>query len=353
MIPLAVVLSLLTAFIFAYILPQLHMGQQVAAITNLNEHRAYSVAKKGIDIVKLGVKYSQGNTFQELIADEDTDGILNALKDIFGTSATPIHTAYTYWNEDTSAKVTQFVSSCLNIDESEAGLLHEKGTLNIAILVRRGVGTPIEDPPEGPTSNADGKDDEMYFWDGSQWVSINKDPSSVWNDFAHYDGSVWYCDFDLDIAPGGGDAEEKADFAFRYDGNRWYVTIGNNGSFRGKNGANQLWDLEKYSELPDPNPISDPFPGIDNDDDTDIDGDDIIEVFIIVRSTGITVAPGPTYDSGPDSTDLMLVNNANSHLPNPMRQVIEAGFYLYEDSGLKTKQFYFGKAHNLKAGDEP
>ena len=236
MIPLAVVLSLLTAYIFAYILPQLHMGQQVAAITNLNEHRAYYAAKKGIDVVTLGVKYSQGDTFQELIADEDTDGILNALKDIFGTSAIPIHTAYAYWDDDNLEKVTRFVSSCLNIDESEAGLLHEKGTLNVAILVRRGVGTQIEDPPEGPTSNADGKDDEMYFWDGSQWVSINNDPESVWNDFAHYDGSVWYCDFDLDISLGGGDAEEKADFAFKYDGNRWYVTIGNNGSFRGKDG---------------------------------------------------------------------------------------------------------------------
>lgn len=91
MIPLAVILSLLTAFIFAYILPQLHMGQQVAAITNLNEHRAYSAAKKGIDVVKLGVKYTAAGNFQDLIA--GTDGIVEAIKDGFEDgSGNPKHT---------------------------------------------------------------------------------------------------------------------------------------------------------------------------------------------------------------------------------------------------------------------
>ncbi len=282
---------------------------------------------------------------------------LRQLKKIFGTSASPIHTEYTYWDEDSGSAVPHFISSCLNIDEVEAGLLHEKGELNIAILVRRGVGKKIFHPPQGFSPADDGKDDEIYFWDGSQWVSYDKDPNNVWDKFAYYDNpnKIFYCDFDLDLTGGISDAEEKADFAFECDVSDWSVTIGNNGSFR-------LWGFEKNS-----NDIGECYPGQDNNfDNSGIphgvgvgdcpdDSVDCIEVFIIVRSTGISVAPGPDYPGVPSSQDyLWLVNKANSHLPNPMRQVVEAGFYLEDDGGvLKIKQFYFGKASNLKAGDEP
>ena len=358
MIFLAAVLCLVTAIIFGKILPQLHMGQQVSAITNLNEYRAYSAAKKGVNVVKLGVDYTASGDFQDLIDDDAApNGVIKAIEDVFEDgSGNPQHTDYTYWDEDLSDKVTQFVSSCLNIDENEAGLLHEKGTLDIAIIVRRGRGIHIDWPGDGQNGGVS-EDDEIYLSDGENWYSSINPPPGGWTKFVYLDADdVWFFDFDLDLDPGGSDAEEKADFVFKYDNtiDTWYFSIGNNGSFRGKDGLNQLWNFEV--NIAD---AEEPYWGDNNNgnlgDECTVAGIEVdcIEVFIVIRSTGITVAPGPSYDSGPDPTDLMLVNNANPHLPNPMRQVIEAGFYLYEDSGLKTKQFYFGKVHNLKAGDEP
>ncbi|GAF70549.1 unnamed protein product, partial [marine sediment metagenome] len=193
-----------------------------------------------------------------------------------------------------------------------------------------------------------------------EWISHDHATFTDWDKFAYRDSDdVWYCDFDLDISTGGSDADVKADFAFKYNANTWFVTIGNNGSFRDKDGTTQLWDFEEDSAV-----IADCYPEQDNDYDNSgtphnpgigdcpDDPDDCIEVFIIVRSTGITVAPGSDYPGDPSSLDyLSLVNDANPHLPNPMRQVIESGFYL-DGSGLTIKQFYFGKVHNLKADNE-
>jgi hypothetical protein len=112
----------------------------------------------------------------------------------------------------------------------------------------------------------------------------------------------------------------------------WTFSIGNNGTWRDTYGTKQLWNSIiniPYGEQP--------FFNID----------DLVEFFIIVRSGGITVAPGPNYTT--DNTSLSLINDANPHLPNPMRQILEAGFYLVDDENvLKEKRFYFGQAHNLK-----
>lgn len=83
----------------------------------------------------------------------------------------------------------------------------------------------------------------------------------------------------------------------------------------------ELWNIQKDFSEGDA-----AFQGKDNDGDGNIDSNDNVEVFIIARARGITVAPGSTYTSGPDKTDLRLVHEANSHLPNPMPQVLEAGF---------------------------
>ncbi len=364
---LAVVLCLVTATMFAIILPQLHMGQQIAAITNLNEYRAYSAAKKGVDTVKLGVKYTTGagDSFQNLIDTSTSDvidyGIIDAIYDVLGDPTSPSDSAKhnEYWGQDPAETIPLFVSNCLHINESIAGVLeHEKGKLDIAILVKRGDSNDDivdrGDGPGDPDPFNDPKNDEIYFWDGTEWISYDHPTFTDWDKFAYRDSNnVWYCDFDLDISPGGGDADVKADFAFKYIGEKWSVTIGNNGSFRDKDGTTQLWDFELT--ISDAN---EPYQGMNNDgiSSADCPGDDCIEVFIIVRSTGITVTPEDTYDSAGSQNlvDLQLVNNANSHLPNPMRQVIEAGFYLYDDSGqVNRKQFHFRKIHNLKADDVP
>ena len=60
------------------------MGQQVSAITNLNEHRAYYAAKKGVDVVKLGVDYTATGNFLYLIdGDATPNGIIKAIEDVF------------------------------------------------------------------------------------------------------------------------------------------------------------------------------------------------------------------------------------------------------------------------------
>ncbi len=137
---LAVVLCLVTATTFAIILPRLHMGQQIAALTNLNECRAFYAAKKGIDVVKLGVKNSADNTFKDLINPGSSSGIIDAIDAVVGgTLSDPDLSAKhnEYWGEDTSSTIPSFVSNFLHIDVSETGLLHEKGILNIAVIVSR------------------------------------------------------------------------------------------------------------------------------------------------------------------------------------------------------------------------
>lgn len=59
------IIGIILAIIFGAILPQLHTGQQVRAMTNLNELRAYEAAKKGLIAVMLGVE--DADNFQELI----------------------------------------------------------------------------------------------------------------------------------------------------------------------------------------------------------------------------------------------------------------------------------------------
>lgn len=71
---------------------------------------------------------------------------------------------------------------------------------------------------------------------------------------------------------------------------------------------------------------------------------DKVQVFIIVRAKGIPVSPGLNYPA-----DLLLVNDVpGSYLPNPKPQILEAGFYLVEESptwDLKVKRFWFSETY--------
>ena len=365
---LVIIIGVLTLFIFANILPQLHMGQQVLALTRLNEYRAYWAAKNGIETVRLGMKNAEPGDFQDLI--DPNNGILKAIEDLLGTTAVPKHIEYTYWDEGTASSSTHFVSNCSHIDESILpDLRHEKGKIDIAIIILRdeGAGAPIipgnvDGERQFPTADAE-EDDLIYFYDPvtPQWISVDNPSGTMWNNFQYHNNGVWYCDFDLGIT--SGNYEQTADFKFEYDGTDWYFSIGNDGSFRKRDsdGTTQLWD-KKIDSAGIANPFQEGNDNNDGDGCTLVDSgcgfdddNDKVEIFIIVRSTGITVAPGSTYDSGPDPTDLMLVNDANSNLPNPIRQVFEVGFLLKDNGSnlLITEPFYFAKVTNLKEDDVP
>jgi len=176
---------------------------------------------------------------------------------------------------------------------------------------------------------------DRYFYNNgeensgtSRWFSVGDSPGgSPWANydaaFATGTGTYLFCDFDLGL--NFSNYQTTADFKYNYSGapGKWSFAIGNNGSWRGSFSGTELWNLEEDSPFANP-----PFPPDD------------VEVFIIVRSAGITVAPGP-----------QLINDATGGaLPNPRRQILEAGFYLVDDGGgnLKVRRFYFGQAHNIE-----
>ena len=306
-------IGLVLAIIFGNILPQLHMGQNIRAINNLNEYRAYEAARKGIDAVRLGLKDLSG--ISDLLGLEGNPiGIAWAVKEICGTPSSVKYDEYT----DESG-TSQFISGCLDIDVSTAELPNEKGSLHIAVMTARG-------------GNIDGwylyNNGDLHPDTGSgtsRWFSAGDTPGgSPWTNYDDIVGGIRYCDFDLDglIAS---TYQTSADFKYNYSGGQWSFAIGNKGSWRGSFSGTELWNLEDKdlsSELP-------------------FDPPDVVEVFIIVRSAGITVAPGP-----------QLINDAtNGALPNPMRQILEAGFYLTDtdgDSQIEVRRFYFGQAHNIE-----
>jgi hypothetical protein len=308
-------IGLVLAIIFGNTLPQLHGGQQIRAINNLNEYRAYEAARKGIDSVRLGLKNL--DDFQDLIgpaSNPNNKGIAWAIKQLSGATASK--SQYDEYKDEEGNP--QFVSGCQGIDLGG----NEKGILQVAIIVSRGM--------------APNRTMKTYFYDNgdmSQWPSTVNPPVNTVNYF-NFDSSG------LD------------DFKYRYDGIRtWSYSIGNAESFRKDFEGSELWSLVK--EVPKAGERR-PFFGKNNDGDSltdpgdgSVDPDDVMDVFIIVRSTGITAAPGPNYRV--NKTDLRLVNDAtNGALPNPMRQVLEAGFYLIDaGGGLEVRRFYFGQAHNL------
>jgi len=215
----------------------------------------------------------------------------------------------------------QFVSDCSRIDLEG----NEDGKLDIVIFVYR-------NGEMNDSSNDDPKDDGWYFFNsgvtgpnGFPWLSPDNF-SGTTNTFEYLDGSIRYYDFENNVPLDGSNYTTNADVKYQRNGVTWtwYLSIGNNGAWRGQYSGTELWNYKKeYSSG------TNPFQGVDNDGDGDVDDNDKVEVFIIVRSTGITVAPDTDYDT--DKTKVRLVNEANTHLPNPMRQVLEAGIYLAED----------------------
>ena len=373
-------IGLILAIIFGYILPDLHYGQMKRAMNNLNELRAYEVARKGINAVRLGMKdidnfqeligytisgvntgskkfyingkyahiftsgvtlevyYSSGNdrpygvnsstnsgTSTEIIVDDSilsgvtsgvicrNRGILWAIDQLSGTSTSPRYDEYV----DESGN-TRFVSGCQWIDLDGK----EDGKLDIMIFVSRN-GVINE------SSNGNPKDDGWYFYnsgvtgpDGRPWISVDN-LSGTTDIFEYRDGLIRYYDFDKKETLNGSNYTTNTDVKYQRSGVTWYLSMGNNGAWRGKYSGTELWNYQKEFSSG-----TKPFQGIDNDGDGDVDNNDKVEVFIIVRSTGITVAPDTGYDT--DKTKVKLVNKANPNLPNPMRQVLEAGFYISE-----------------------
>lgn len=345
---IVVISSMVLAIIFGNILPQLHIGQQTRAINNLNEQRAYEAALKGIHAVQIGLKKS--TNFMELMDDANASGsILWAIDQLCGIdqSGNSNHDVY----RDADGNV-QFVSGCKDIDVSTLDLPYEKAGLHIAVIISRGSEVYDSDGDDDPRNDCiyfynNGEEGETTGWpswpDDSPWLSRDNEPSGgiSWPNFEGSIGLIHYINFDLEGSVPS-IYQTSADFKYHHDDGQWKFAIGNDGTWRGKSGSTELWNLDVSG-------LTRPFDGLDNDGDGEDefippDDDDNVEIFVIVRSIGITAAPGDDYES--DKTDLRLVDEVpNSALPNPMRQILEAGFYLTNDG---VKRFYFGKAHNLK-----
>jgi len=354
-------IGLILAFIFGYILPDLHYGQMKRAMNNLNELRAYEAARKGIDAVRLGMK--DVDNFQELIgyvitnADETIEkftiegnyslrfpagsqftvygstandgtytvisatfsdpnteitvsdvadgtnngviynkskGILWAIDQLCGaTTSSTNHDEY----KDDDGNV-QFVSGCKGINL--AG--NEDGKLHVAVVVY---------------NTGDGLIDLYSSENGGSWTNVpNRSLDTIY--FYDFDGTG------NDIS----DPSGVRDFKYKRDSSgNWSFSIGDNGTYR----ASEMWDLEinmvnstGNQSFLNPDNDGDGIPYLSDNDDFNA------EVFVIVRSTGITVAPDKANYST-DKTALKLVRDENPHLPNPMRQVLETGLILVQE----------------------
>ena len=158
--------------------------------------------------------------------------------------------------------------------------------------------------------------------DGRPWLSPDNWISGSTDQFEYQDGHVHYYDLDVAEEPlNATNYREKADLKAQRDPGKWFVSTGMNGAWRGQFGGEELWNFEK-----DFLSGTTPFQGKDNDGDGDIDQKDEVEVLIVVRATGITAAPGNNYDS--NKNDLKLVKDVHPHMPNPMPQALEGGFFL-------------------------
>ncbi|MBN2125277.1 MAG: hypothetical protein JW821_13350 [Deltaproteobacteria bacterium] len=382
-------IGLILGILFSYILPQLHTGQMKRAINNLNEYRAYEAARRGTAAVQLGLK--SVDNFQDLmgytvtgVTDSMTEvtgndtfevggrysylfsagmsidirystgydgfytvtgsseyptsgttvtgigvereilsgtsgiltrrkGLLYSMERITGTSgASTFHDEY----RDEDGNV-QFVAGCRGIDLGQK----EEGRLDVLVLVSR-QGTL------GAISNGIPCDDCWYLYrngvtgpTGSPWLSADNWTSGTTENGEYVQTSVHYFDLDLKEDINGTNYGTNTDVKAARISGRWYLSVGNDGTWRGEYSGQELWGYEK-----DFLSGTTPFQGKDNDGDGDIDQDDEVEVFVAVRSTGITAAPGANYET--NKKDLVLVHDANPNIPNPMRQVLEAGFYL-------------------------
>jgi len=375
-------IGVILAMLFTVILPQMHTAQLTRAMNNLNEYRAQEAARKGVNAVRLGLE--ELNNFQDVIgyvvsgATPDhtfalngnyaalfqsgasiqlyysaagngvytvsgatyfpsgvsteitvkeafssgvsggvicrSRGILWAIDQLCGTPEAPKHDEY----RDQTGN-TRFVSNCLGI--SLGG--NEAGKLDV--LVTRSRNGVMSNPTDG-----DPKNDCWYFYksgligpDGRPWLSWDNWPTTPTKDYFEFnDASGHYNDFDMKETLSAGNVAANADLRAVVTDGKTYLVIGHDGSWNREYGGNQIWN-----HVLDFRSGGSPFQGVDNDGDGDVDNDDKVEVFVIVRSKGITAAPGPNYST--DKRSLVLIADApGSHLPNPMPQMLEAAFYL-------------------------
>lgn len=356
-------IGIVLAFIFGEILPQLHVGQQVRAIQNLNEHRAFLAAEKGVHAVRLGLKGL--TSLPDLINNTgQVETITMGIRAVCGTNPIAPDNDTNHFVYRDSDGNPQYISGCQGIDTQTADYPYDKGMLQVVVLVGDNNGNLV-------IHYYDSREKSTYDTD-SPWVTEANPSPIAWAQYFYKLGvdEIGYVDFD---GQGSGNYDTEADVKFRYYYNDdplilacvWDISIGNDGSFRKQSNGGELWNFGiNYNALGTSKRR--PFYGKENNEEapTDTgncldDTGDCVEVFIIVRSTGITVAPGSTYDPVTNMSDLELINNStNGSLPNPMRQCIEAGFYLIEvdvdpdplveDWVLKTQRFYYSKVHNLK-----
>ncbi|MFC1821176.1 hypothetical protein ACFL9T_00580 [Thermodesulfobacteriota bacterium] len=377
-------MGLILAIILGTIMPQLHTSQMTRAQRDLNEYRAYEAARKGINAVRLGIQdlhnfqdvigYAisgattsntfaiQGNyaglfnsgvsiqiyfstandgiytvtgatnfvtgatteiTVLESFPDNATEGYICRNRGIFwsldqvsGITSMPKHDEY----RDEEGNI-QFVSGC-SIELTG----NEDGHLAIMVFVSRD--NQINDVADG-----DPRNDGWYFYSTKSgvtgWVSSDNWPSVLpsidWFLYPSTGVSPYYYDFDMKEELDVNNYSTNTDIKYELTGVTWYFSVGHNGSWRNEDGGVQLWNVMRDFS----SGVSSPFQGKDNDADGDSDSDDNVEVFIFVRSTGITAAPDTNYAS--DKNSLKLVNDVNSRMPNPMRQVLEAGFFLEDE----------------------
>ena len=174
-------------------------------------------------------------------------------------------------------------------------------------------------------------------------------------------GNAKYIDFD---GNGSVSYDTEADVKYDYTGGDWKISIGNDGTYRKKDGATELWNFQfDYSSIADKcNPGTTRWPYYLQDNNGSEgsppnstgcceDDGDCYEIFVVVRAQGITAAVKNDYDPVSKNKSIELIKAATG-LPNPIPQRIETGFFLIEEniSGwqFQIKQFFFSKVHNLK-----
>ncbi|MEW6668204.1 MAG: hypothetical protein AB1512_23580 [Thermodesulfobacteriota bacterium] len=389
------IIGIIMAILFTYILPQMHTGQQIRAITNLNEFRAQESARKGIHAVKAGTEevnnlqdllgyavsgatpgpptnlfavpgnyaalfgsgvslivvhsagnngaytitgatnFTTGTTRTEISVLETVQsgttpmglihrkrGILWAVEEMCGTHTSPKHDEYRDYSGE-----TRFVSNCLGINLGSS----DSSGLDILVLVSRNGSLSGVTLTDGNPRN----DCVYLFHSGVTADTPNKTPwysADNWSgvtltaNFEYVDGSgIRYYDFDMADTLTGTNYTSLADVKIDRSLGTWKISVGNDGTWRKKYTGTELWNIQKNFLSGDT-----PFQGRDNDADGDVDVNDTVEVFVIVRSQGVTASPGTDYDT--DRTKVILVRNApGSHLPSPMPQMLETAFYLSEE----------------------
>lgn len=393
-------IGVVMAILFTYILPQMHTGQQIRAITNLNEYRAQEAARKGIHAVKAGME--QVNNLQDLLG-YSISGATPATKSfampgnyaaLFGSgvSLVVVHSAGNNGTYTITGATNYNVSGVTtHIDVLES---FTSGTTQGLIHRKRGILWAVEEICGSATAP---KHDEYRDYSGetrfvSNCLGINLGPidrsgldilvlvsrNGVLNGMTVTDGNPrndgvyffhsgvtadvpdrtpWYsADNWSGVTPVGNFEYVSGSSIYYYDFDMAGTLTGSDyesqadvkvdrstGTWKISVGNDGSW-RKTYSGTElwnlQKNFLSGdtPFEGRDNDADG---ANDTVEVFVIVRSKGVVASPGPNYAA--DKKSLVLVRDApGSHLPSPPPGVLEGGFY--ERSGVTsvptTQDFY-------------